>query len=264
MKKVLISAALLTLAGQASAAPVLLELDAVNQRSSSGTLSTLRWEGCANYADHTSCIAPGSDVALKGMTASTAVWTWDAVSGVLAMTGAFNAASSLSSAAYGPMVIGDKVTNMTINTVADTTTASTYECVEGSFLGNVGAHGCANLNIGFGSGAYQSSMAYNVGGNANCVQRTIGGDDVSTGNPRSLFSAPAVGGCNAGDGAFNLWTVVQDNLGSGGTLIISNGIAIGSAGTSYLTFSAVPVPGAVWLLGSALGGLAWVRRRARA
>lgn len=264
MKKVLISAALLALAGQVSAAPVLLELDAHNQRSSSGSLSTLRWEGCASTADHTSCIAPGSDVALKGITASTAVWTWDAATGVLAMTGAFNTASSLSSAAYGPMVIGDKVTNMTIDTVANTTTASTYECVEGSFLANVGAHGCANLNIGYGPGAYQSSMAYNVGGNANCVTRTIGGNDVSTGNPRSLANTAGGGGCSAGDGAFLMYEVVQDNLGIGGTLILSNNTNLAAAGVNYLTFSAVPVPGAVWLLGSALGGLAWVRRRARA
>jgi len=106
---------------------------------------------------------------------------------------------------------------------------------------------------------------YNVGGNANCVQRTIGGDDSSTGNVRSLANTAGGGGCNAGDGAFNLWTIVNDttNLGVGGQLIVSNGIPIANAGTAYLTFtvSAVPVPGAVWLLGSAVGLLGLVRRR---
>ncbi|OQY74340.1 MAG: hypothetical protein B6D47_02735 [Rhodocyclaceae bacterium UTPRO2] len=258
MKKIVIGAALLALAGQAGA--ITLELDAVNQRSSSGSLSTLRWEGCTNYAAHTSCINPASAMAAKGITPSTAVWDWDAGTGVLSMTGAFNSASSLSSAAMGPMVIGDKVTNMTIDTVNNTTSASTYECVEGNFLAGVGANGCLNISIG-GNFALESSAVYNVGGNANCVNRTIGGDDTSTGNVRTLFSTGAGGGCDAGDGAFNMWTVVQDNLGSGGTLIISNGIDIGAAGTSYLTFSAVPVPGAVWLFGSAVGLLGLVRRR---
>ncbi len=264
MKKVLISAALLALAGQVSAAPVLLELDAHNQRSSSGSLSTLRWEGCANFAAHTSCINPGNaGIIAAGVTASTAVWTWDAATGVLSMTGNFNTISTLGSSAFSSAVIGDKVTNMTIDTVADTTSATAYSCGEGNFLAGVGANGCANVGTG-GNFTYESSMAYNVGGNANCVQRTLGGDDVSTGNPRTLANTAGGGGCSAGDGAFNLWIVVQDNLGSNGTLILSNNADLAAAGVNYLTFSNVPVPGAVWLLGSALGGLAWVRRRARA
>ncbi|MCC7256944.1 MAG: VPLPA-CTERM sorting domain-containing protein [Gammaproteobacteria bacterium] len=243
MKKLLVGAALLALSGQASA--ITVELVAHNQRSSSGTLNTLIWNGA------------------NGLTPSNAVWNWDPGTGVLSMTGTFWTTSHLGSDPFGPSVIGDKVTGMTINTVAGTTTAASYECVEGTFLANVGAHGCSNLNIGFGPGAYQSSMAYNVGGNANCVVRTIGGNDVSTGNPRGLSSLGAAGGCDATDGAFNLYTVVS-YTGAGGELILSNGIATGSAGTNYLTFHVVPVPAAVWLLGSALGGLAWVRRRARA
>jgi hypothetical protein len=97
---------------------------------------------------------------------------------------------------------------------------------------------------------------------ADCVQRTLGGDDVSTGNPRGLTSAAAAGACDAVDGAFDLWTVVQD---SGGTLIISNGIDIGLAGTNYMTFNvaAVPAPAAVWLLGTGVAALAGRRLRRR-
>jgi hypothetical protein len=273
VKKIILAAAslsLLGLSGLASAVPV--NLVAHNQRSSSGTLSTLKWAGpssspawtCATFTTGNPCINPANaTLAAMGITASTAVWDWDAATGILSMTGAFNTVSTLGSsgAAAASAVIGDKVTDLVINTTADTTTASSYACAEGNFLAGVGAHGCANVGLG-DDFLYNSSVAYNVGGNANCIQRSLGGDDLSTGNPRGLASAAAAGGCNAVDGAFNLWTVVQD---SGGTLIISNGIDTSLAGTNYLTFaSVVPAPASVWLLGTAMGGLlGWKRRRAK-
>ncbi len=265
MKKVILTLALLAASGAANAIGVTLV--AYNQRSSSGTLSTLRWDGCAVYTSHTACINPASaNLAAMGITPSTAVWNWDAGTGVLSMTGAFNSASTLGSsgAAAASTVIGDRVTDMVVDTVAMTTTATTYNCAEGTFLAGVGAHGCANVGTG-DDFTYNGSVAYNVGGNANCVNRTLGGDDVSTGNPRGLMNAAAGGGCDAVDGAFNLWTVLS-YTGPSGTLIVSNGIPIAAAGTSYLTFSvaAVPVPAAVWLFGSALGLLGWMRRRAGA
>jgi hypothetical protein len=200
-----------------------------------------------------------------GIVPSTAVWDWNNGTGVLSMTGTFNTASTLGSsgAAAASAVIGDKVVDMVIDTANSLTTATSYACAEGNFLANVGAHGCANVSTG-GDFTYNGSVAYNVGGVANCINRTIGGDDVSTGNPRGLMSAAAGGGCDAVDGAFNLWTVVS-YTGPGGQLILSNGIATTAAGTNYLTFSVpavVPVPAAVWLFGSAMGLLAVARRRA--
>ncbi|MFO1355327.1 MAG: VPLPA-CTERM sorting domain-containing protein [Gammaproteobacteria bacterium] len=265
MRKVIIGAALLALSSQAGA--ITLTLTAYNQRSSSGTLSTMKWDGCAIYSTATACINPANtNISAMGITPSVMTWHWNEGTGVLTMTGTFNSVSTLGSSgsAVASTVNGDKVTNMTINTTAGTTTAGSYSCAEGNFLAGVGANGCLNISLG-DDGLLQSSGLYNVGGNANCVQRTIGGDDLSTGNPRGLMSAAAAGGCNAVDGAFNLWTVVTDttNLGIGGQLRVSNGIPITNAGTSYLTFtvSAVPVPGAVWLLGSAVGLLGLVRRR---
>ena len=262
MKKVIIGAALLALSSQAGA--ISLTMTAVNQRSSSGSLSTLKWDGCTTYTSATGCINPANaNLAAMGITPSTAVWDWNPVTGVLSMTGAFNSASTLGSSgsAVANTVTGDKVTDMTIDTVNDTTTAASYVCAEGSFLAGVGANGCLNISLG-DDGLLQSSAAYNVGGNANCVVRTLGGDDSSTGNVRTLANTAGGGGCEAGDGAFNMWTVVS-YTGPGGQLIVSNGIPLASAGTSYLTFSvaAVPVPGAVWLLGSAIGLLGLVRRR---
>ncbi len=254
--------AALVLVDAAQAYPV--NMIAVNQRSSSGSLSTLKWSGCTTYTAATGCINPGNaTLAAMGITPSTAVWDWNPATGVLSMTGAFNSASTLGSsgAAAASAVIGDKVTDMTIDTVNHITTAATYECAEGNFLAGVGANGCLNINLG-DDFTNNSSAAYNVGGNANCVVRSLGGDDFSTGNVRTLADTAGGGGCDAGDGAFNMWTVVS-YTGPGGQLIVSNGIPITDAGTSYLTFSvaAVPVPGAVWLLGSAVGLLGLVRRR---
>jgi hypothetical protein len=259
--------ALLSVSSAVNAALLDATLVAHNQRSSSGSLSTLKWDGCTTYTAATACINPANaTLAGMGITPSTAVWTWDTVTGVLSMTGSFNTASTLSSsgAPAASVVIGDRVTNLVINTTANTTTASTYNCAEGNFLGNVGANGCLNISLG-DDFANNSSALYNVGGMANCVQRTLGGDDVSTGNVRGLSSAAAAGACDAVDGAFDLWTVVQGVTDSGGTLILSNGVDIALAGTNYLTFTvaAVPAPAPVWLLGTGVAALAGRRLRRR-
>ncbi len=266
VRKAVLAAATLMLLGASGVASALsVTLTAHNQRSSSGTLSTLKWATCAptgatNPCYSTSLVSSGGIWSNANTTGSTAVWNWDNDTGVLSMTGIFQSTSFVSSNANGSPVISDKVTDMVINTTAMTTTAASYECVEGTFLASVGAHGCANVSLG-DDFSFGSSMAYNVGGNANCVQRSIGGDDVGTGNPRGLMSVAGGGGCDATDGAFNLWTVAS-YTGPGGQLILSNGVPLGNAGTNYLTFSVVPVPAAVWLFGSALGFLGLARRRA--
>ncbi|MCK6372436.1 MAG: hypothetical protein L6Q83_14130, partial [Gammaproteobacteria bacterium] len=150
----------------------------------------------------------------------------------------------VSSNANGSPVISDKVVDLVIDTTNDTTTATSYDCVEGTFLISVGAHGCANVDVG-DNFLYDSSVIYNVGGDANCVQRTLGVDDVDTGSPRTLADTAGGGGCDPGAGAFNLWTVVEDNTATGGQLIISNNVPIADAGTNYLTFQVVTAPDAV-------------------
>lgn len=259
MKKVIIATALLAISGGANA--LSLTLANAYQRSSSGTLSVLKWSGCTTFATHTPCINPANaTLAGMGITGSTSTWDWSG--GILTGSGTYNAASTLGSSgsAAASVVIGDKVVDLVINTNTSTTTATSYNCAEGNFLAGVGANGCLNLSTG-GDFVNNSSAVYNVGGLANCINRTIGGDDVSTGNPRGLMSAIAGGGCDAVDGAFNHWTIVSDDTGTGGFLVLSNGVALTSPGTAYMVFSAVPVPGAVWLFGSALGLMGWIRRR---
>jgi len=247
-----ITLALLVLASAASAAPISVRLDAHNQRSASGALSTLKWKTCAPTGATNPCYSTTNAWTLANASGSTAVWTWDAATGILAMTGTFQSTSFVSSNANGSPVISDKVTNLVIDTLNNTTSADAYQCIEGTFLSTVGANGCLNVSIG-DDFVLGSSALYNVGGNAKCVQRTVGGDDVSTGNTRGVTSVAAIPPCDAQDGAFDLWEVQVDNTAvpaSDRKLVIRNSIPItlpsnpspvpAEAGANFLTFTAAP------------------------
>jgi hypothetical protein len=259
MRKVILALAFFAVAGVANATS--MTLIAHNQISGSGALSSLIWDG-ANATT-----APGMKVSAM---ASTATWDWDGVD-TLTSSGYFQTTSHLGSMPASSSVISDVVVDMVIDTTANTTGATSYECREGSFLSAVGANGCLNISLGTNA-TLNSSAAYNVGGDANCVNRTIGGDDVSTGAPRGLSTPGSGGSCDTQAGAFDLWTVALDEGAAPGKhrnrLILSNGVCLiaGSTcgGANWLTLQYVPVPAAVWLFGSALGLLGWIRRRARA
>jgi hypothetical protein len=195
----------------------------------------------------------------------TATWNWDGT--VLTQTGTL-----ISTQSVGPTpLLTDKTINMVIDTAANTTTAASYTCTEGTFLGGVGAHGCWNLNLG-GDFVLNSSANYNVGGNANCINVLLAGDDAIAGNPRYM-GASAGGSCDpAGQLAYAAWNVHLDNSGvAGGLLILSSTTTAGCAGgttknaacanQTYMTLQAIPVPAAVWLFGSAIGLLGLARRR---
>ena len=241
----LLSLVLLAALNVANAYPVTLQ--AHNQRSNSGTLSTLKWKTCAPVATLNPCLSTTNAWTLANATGSTAVWDWNPATLILSSTGTFQTTSFLSSNANGSSVISDKMVSLAINLGTSTSTATSYNCIEGAFLIAVGANGCLNVSTGFNV-VVESSALYNLGGNANCVLRIIGGDDQSTGNPRGIQTAAAAGGCDAVDGGFNLYTLLQDTTATnGGILRISNGICIGSgspdpacAGTNYLTFVRAP------------------------
>lgn len=214
---VVAASTLLAAWGTASAAPYTLV--AFHQRSSSGALSSLFFksgtaQGCPAAAPFRApCYNPanpfvsGAGIA-TAVQASPPTFDWDGTT--LTQTGGVLWATSfMSSNANGTAVISDKVTGLVINTATDVSTATTYECVEGTFLAGVGANGCLNLSLE-GDGLLNSTVTYNVGGNANCVNRVIGGDDLSTGNPRGVSSPGGGPGCDAIDGAFNQWTIVAN------------------------------------------------------
>ena len=264
VKKIILAVALLGMSGVAQA--ISMDLVAHNQRTSGGTLVYLNWKDCGAgpYPIFSGCVSPNNSWVIAngvvGATPTSLTWEWDGTT--LTSTGTFTTYSSIGSGPAGTVVIGDKIVNMVINTATQTTTADTYNCLEGTFLASVGVNGCLNTSTG-PNFANDSSALYNVGGDANCVQRTVGGDDTSTGNPRGLHSALQTGTCDPVDGAFNLWTA-EDNTATGGTLILRTTIPTTDPGANWLTFEAppVPVPAAGWLIAPALGLLSpWVKRR---
>ncbi|MFO1355326.1 MAG: hypothetical protein U1F72_04200 [Gammaproteobacteria bacterium] len=261
MKKVIIGAALLALAGEAGATTV--TLTAYNQRSSSGTLSTLKWSGCTTYTTTSACINPGNaNLSAMGITPSTAVWDWNTQARAV-HDGRLQLGLDTQQQRFHGGFGGDRRQGQQHG----------HRHREPHHHGQqlrlrggpvpVPRGPTAVLISSLGDdGVLGSSAVYNVGGNANCVQRTLGGDDVSTGNPRTLMNTAGGGGCDAATAPSTPWTVVSDNLSTGGTLVISNGIPLGSAGTSYLTF--VPVPAAAWLLAPAVFAAGRFSRRRKA
>jgi hypothetical protein len=196
---------------------------------------------------------------------NTAVYNWDGTT----LTQSGGSLSSTQSVGPTPLLT-DNTTGMVIDTAANTTTASSYTCTEGTFLGGVGAHGCWNLNLG-GDFVLNSSAAYNVGGDSNCINVTVVGDDVSGGPVRGLGTGSG-GSCDPQTSAYANWNIALDNTGvAGGLLTIGSSTILGCAGgttknaacgnTTYMTLQAIPVPAAVWLFGSGLGLLGLARRR---
>ncbi len=217
----LVASATLIAATAATAAPY--KLVGSYQRSSSGTLSSLMFkagaaQGCPGPTYTQPCFNPAGPSPGGAWTATNGVATeiiaagqptWDWNGSTLTATGLFWQAGSISSNPNGTIVIGDRFTNFTITPGTTTTTGATYECREGTFLESVNANGCLNIDQG-ADFTDNSSAVYNVGASANCVNRTVGGDDVDTGPPRGLFTAVAGGGCDAVDGSIDFYNVVPN------------------------------------------------------
>lgn len=65
------------------------------------------------------------------------------------------------------------------------------------------------------------------------------------------------------DYGFGLVSITGTGMNPGDLVNIGNGIAVGTAFGEMMTFQVapVPVPAGVWLFGSALGLLGWMRRK---
>lgn len=223
MKKVIVGLALYAFAMAAHAISVNLVSHKVTANGT--TISTYFFDGSATQS--------------SGI-ATTATWDWDGT--VLTATGQFNEVTSLGSVSMGATVIEDQSVGLILNTSTSTGTATSYTCLEGTFLSTVGASGCGGYS--FNDGVNDSTTTWGPG---LATAQTIGGDDTSTTDGVRGIS-------NAYDG-YDL--ISWDGV----TLVLGSTIPLGTGGANQLVFSAVPVPAAVWLFGSALGLLGWARRR---
>jgi len=209
--KVVLAMALITACSAANAVQVILVRH--NQTSSGGTISTL--------------ITDGSH--MQGFPASTAVWDWDGTT--LSSTGLYSPVGSLGSSIFSPTILNDNVVDLTITpgdgTPGSGSTAGTtsYTCNEGTFLSGVGANGCGNYTLG-PNFIDESTTVYS----GLTVSQTIGGDDVSTGAPRTISSF-----------AFDFVSVTGTGLHTTDQVEIGNGQPLGVAGLAgeLMTFQFV-------------------------
>ncbi len=229
MKKLILALMLLTVSVTANAAVVVLL--SFQQTTGGGSTFDIITDG-----SHVSGIAG----------ATNATWNWDGTT--VTSVGNFNAVRSLSGNPFNPTIFADVITDLSIDTGANSATATAYSCIEGSFLSQVGANGCGGYS--FGTNFVEESTT--IWGPGLAVSQTLGGDDVSFGGPRSIAS-------------FDFGTVSlisgANVLAPGTIFSIGNGIALGIPDAEALIFQVVPIPAAVWLFGSALGLLGWARRR---
>jgi hypothetical protein len=168
--------------------------------------------------------------------ASTATWVYDTATGVLTGSGLFSTDALFTLTTN----IFEFQTFDPIFTAGNTASAASFTCIEGGFGVTTSNHSCGGWDFGENS-TNESSITYGPG---TLVSRTIGGDDVPNVSPVSISH--------------------YDNMPAnwnGTTLVFSN-TKVAAAGLAYdITFTAVPIPATVWLFGSALGLLGWMRRK---
>ncbi len=223
MKTRLIAAAIATSAllaawGTASAAPYVLV--AVHTRSApSGTHGALFFksgtaQGCPAAAPFKQpCYNPANPwlatvpTLIPDVQANPATWDWNGTT--MTGTGLLWATATSGSTSIGSVVVGFRTTNLSITPVTTTTTAATFQCYEGTFLASVNVNACANVDLG-DNGLIDSTVTYNIGGSANCLDRVVGGDDTPLGEVRGLTTAAAGGGCDAVEGTSQLWYLIPN------------------------------------------------------
>jgi hypothetical protein len=197
----LLGALLAAACGAALASPQAITLIAQNSRSSGGTLSTWVWKNC-NQSPPTTAPCYNYSVAWTAAnidaSGSTATWTWDNAAGILASSGLYITTNYVNSNPNSPppnaSIVGDRVVDLSIDTINGSTTASNYRCIDGVFLAQFGSRACANVG---------DAVTYNFGGNAYCIQAGF----TPAANLRGLTTYPGSINCSATYGAFAPWTV---------------------------------------------------------
>ena len=179
--------------------------------------------------------SPNGTAAWNG-TLDTSTWTFDTATGTAAQTG--GTYSRLTKAGATPLM-RHTMTGVTLGSGA--ATGTTWACLEGNFGTDL-----------------TNQSTYTPSGTGSSV--SIGGDDGAIGPSQSLansyssMTATAIGGAPGG---------FQNYCLSNGTPTCSSTSTTGYDFVFQIA-SAVPVPAAVWLFGSALGLMGAMRRRTAA
>lgn len=262
MNRIMISSLLASaaLAASGSASAVQVQLTEIGLRAGSGTSYSLITTG------------------------STATWDWSG--GVLTQTGGvLTAEQRLGSTPAGTWLLTDRVTGLVLDTNSGTTSAATYDCIEGTFGATTGGHSCGNINMG-GDFTLNSTINYNVGGMADCQTFTLAGDDAGGVPMRGLRSWNGGGTCadNTGRGALDMVNVIENSLVIENGNVVSGRLLLGNANGAvdascyafpaagnaacgrahWMEFSAVPAPAAAWLIAPAVLAAGRFSRRRKA
>ena len=184
--------------------------------------------------------------AVFNLSASTATWTFDSVTGQAVQTGGTYIGEVLS-----PNVFGHTMTGVSLGNFVPS--LGTWSCQEGTFGTAVGASLCGNYN--FGSNKKNQSTYTPTAQGATVVG---GGDDGIIGPPQSLQTSYSnMTTTDNGGGKFTL-----ANLSNVCTVPTNPGPCSGySFVFQQQQAPEIPAPAAVWLLGTGLAGLAARRLR---
>ncbi|MCL4778384.1 MAG: VPLPA-CTERM sorting domain-containing protein [Gammaproteobacteria bacterium] len=229
MKKLLVAALLLGMAGTANAAVVSVEIVSHLFGSPRGTPSSSAINAAPGF--------PG-DFAQLPMPSC----TYDDVANSLACNGVFDFRTRTGTGTtYSSRHFDRFITNLNI-TNGSAAGSTAYECIDGGFGALVGASMCGNYLWG-ANYVNDSTVSYGPG---LAFSRTLGGDDTVAGAQQSIND-------------YNLAVASYD----GATLVFQSADWTSSGGASGLqmNFRVVPVPAAAWLFGAALATLGAVRRR---
>lgn len=240
MKKVLIAAAMVAMSASANA--VVLELSLTTHQI-----------GRDNNAPSNSWVQPVTGAP----TYPAPTYYFDTDTQQLTSSGVTHVRSTTVPMNANPAVrVFDRyITNLAIDTVNGVASATAYNCVNGGFQNAVGASFCGNYTWG-DNFTDDSTMVYS----GTTATRTMGGDDVISGDPQTLadydifFSA--LSGQTVGS---TLELLSSDWLPQPQSPANSAGLRMVFTVTAVQ--QVVPVPAAVWLFGSALGLMGVARRR---